>query len=325
MEGAPRPSTGGTPSVSGVGTAEAAPGVSGARAPGAAAGVGGPNTPKISGPNTPKAGEGVSGVASGGEGVGPAVGDATMPWAGGRGRRADPPREGTDPATSVTGTGVADVSGRPRRGSGADRQTDVPVASAGSSSGSGSTAGHSRSVTDPPEAPRSVPGRNRAVLRLVSSDPDISPSQVSGRESDGERRPARSPGSGRDGDRHPAWSGGDGPDGTRYPERWGAAGGDGPSGRGGEVGRRRADGAYGDGLWPGAGLPAGTGQRPAPVRGPWPELGPDGTTDVRTGGGRDASDPWPALPDDRALWAVPEPEDAAAAHLRRLDREQAGG
>ncbi|MFI7079057.1 hypothetical protein ACIBO1_17330 [Micromonospora sp. NPDC049903] len=198
-----------------------------------------------------------------------------------------------------------------------------------------------------------MPGRNRAVLRLVSSDPDTSPSQVpgpeaggvraypsiggsagtagtsaalgAGREPDGTRRPARSPGSGRDGDRHPAWSGGDGPDGTRYPERWGAAGGDGPSGRGGAVGRRRADGAYGDGLWPGAGLPAGTGQRPAPARGPWPELGSDGNADVRTGGGRDASDPWPALPDDRALWAVPDPEDAATAHLRRLDREQAGG
>ncbi|MER5456538.1 hypothetical protein ABT008_17280 [Micromonospora sp. NPDC002389] len=187
-----------------------------------------------------------------------------------------------------------------------------------------------------------MPGRNRAVLRLVDSAPDDSSSPGPGREAYQARAYPRTAGtvggidSGPevDGLRHPARSSGLGPDGTRHPGRWGTttggdeayrtAGGDGLSGRGGEVGRRRADGAFGDGLWPGAGLPAGAGRRPVLPRGPWPDLTGAGDPDVRAGDGRDASDPWPALPDDRALWVVPDPEDAAAAHLRRLDREQAG-
>jgi hypothetical protein len=37
----------------------------------------------------------------------------------------------------------------------------------------------------------------------------------------------------------------------------------------------------------------------------------------------ETGDPWPALPDDGAVWTVPgDPLDAA--HLGRLDREQAG-
>ncbi|MFI7024638.1 hypothetical protein ACIBMZ_18170 [Micromonospora sp. NPDC049900] len=189
-----------------------------------------------------------------------------------------------------------------------------------------------------------MPGRNRAVLRLVDSAPDDPSSPGAGREA----YPARTypwtagtvgglgSGSDVDGLRHPARSSALGPDGARHPGRLGAAtggdeayraaGGAGLSGRGGEVGRRRADGAFGDGLWPGAGLPAGAGQR-VPSRGPWPDLGAGraGDGDGRAGDGRDTSDPWPALPDDRALWVVPGPEDAAANHLRRLDREQAGG
>ncbi|MEU8300776.1 hypothetical protein AB0C04_26265 [Micromonospora sp. NPDC048909] len=34
--------------------------------------------------------------------------------------------------------------------------------------------------------------------------------------------------------------------------------------------------------------------------------------------------PWPALPDDRPLWTTPG-DAPDAAHLRRLEREQAGG
>ncbi|QOC91446.1 hypothetical protein [Micromonospora craniellae] len=165
----------------------------------------------------------------------------------------------------------------------------------------------------------------------------------------GIRHPARWGGTGPDGAWHPARSDGTGPDGARYPARWGAAGpavggdglsrpaaggdyadrttvgGDDLSRRGDAVGRRRADGAFGDGLWPGAGLPARGGHRPSLPRGPWPDLAGSGATDVRSGDGRESADPWPVLPDDRSLWAVPDPEAAATAHLRRLDREQAGG
>ncbi|MDG4781668.1 hypothetical protein O7614_18610 [Micromonospora sp. WMMD961] len=48
--------------------------------------------------------------------------------------------------------------------------------------------------------------------------------------------------------------------------------------------------------------------------------GPEGTpTQVDA----TAFDPWPALPDDNALWTVPG-DVLDAAHLVRLDREQAG-
>ncbi len=77
----------------------------------------------------------------------------------------------------------------------------------------------------------------------------------------------------------------------------------------------------GDGLWPGSGLPAGAGRWPGGESAPWPDLEPPGRSGGRWGG----PGPWPALPDDRALWSVPEPDGVDAEHLRRLDREQAGG
>ncbi|MEO3774645.1 hypothetical protein [Micromonospora sp. B9E7] len=48
--------------------------------------------------------------------------------------------------------------------------------------------------------------------------------------------------------------------------------------------------------------------------------GPDRTA---TQADATAFDPWPALPDDGALWTVPG-DVLDAAHLGRLDREQAG-
>ncbi|MGW9194494.1 hypothetical protein [Micromonospora chersina] len=68
------------------------------------------------------------------------------------------------------------------------------------------------------------------------------------------------------------------------------------------------------------------------MAGPWPPLpaGAGEQTDDRTGGtAQDGAarvarrDPWPALPDDRGLWA-PVVTAGDADRLARLDREQAG-
>ncbi|MCW3840975.1 hypothetical protein ONA70_12785 [Micromonospora yasonensis] len=63
------------------------------------------------------------------------------------------------------------------------------------------------------------------------------------------------------------------------------------------------------------------------IAGQWPALpgdtvasGPDATPGEAGGPRRD---PWPALPDDRELWQ-PAAGATDAAHLHRLDREQAG-
>ncbi|MET8119964.1 hypothetical protein [Micromonospora sp. NPDC005189] len=63
--------------------------------------------------------------------------------------------------------------------------------------------------------------------------------------------------------------------------------------------------------WPGEAVTSGT----------W--TGQSGSGLVGGGWSVVANGPWPALPDDQPLWTVP---DAAldAAHLARLDREQAG-
>ncbi|MTK04011.1 hypothetical protein [Micromonospora sp. CP22] len=57
------------------------------------------------------------------------------------------------------------------------------------------------------------------------------------------------------------------------------------------------------------------------VRPRWPEL----ESPPPSRGGRTGPDPWPALPDDRALWAAPEPSEAHEQRARWLDGEQAGG
>ncbi|WP_091305746.1 hypothetical protein [Micromonospora chersina] len=68
------------------------------------------------------------------------------------------------------------------------------------------------------------------------------------------------------------------------------------------------------------------------MAGPWPPLPTEASeqTDDRTGGtAQDGAarvagrDPWPALPDDRGLWA-PVVAAGDADRLARLDREQAG-
>ncbi|PZG10445.1 hypothetical protein C1I95_28070 [Micromonospora craterilacus] len=139
------------------------------------------------------------------------------------------------------------------------------------------------------------------------------------------------PGPGRAG--RDAWSvadryrtAGDGPPGLDGGLRavGGRAGGRRPGGDG-----FRSDGGLptggplpgGDGLWPGSGLPAGAGRWPDGATAPWPAIDPPG----RPGGRWRGPDPWPALPDDRPLWSVPDPAGADSEHLRRLDREQAGG
>lgn len=86
-------------------------------------------------------------------------------------------------------------------------------------------------------------------------------------------------------------------------------------------------GAGADG-WPLPGRPHWTGT----VAGPWPELPAEAGErigDGAVGSAHDAAagslrrDPWPALPDDRALWA-PVVTAGDADRLARLDREQAG-
>ncbi|PZW00424.1 hypothetical protein SAMN05443287_104454 [Micromonospora phaseoli] len=127
--------------------------------------------------------------------------------------------------------------------------------------------------------------------------------------------------------------------------------GDAAPGRGGGSGSpfpARGQLPPGDGLWPGSGptagdgrwtrsgpparLPARDGRRPddspptddsrraGTGRPSWPEL------ETQTShGGRGHPDPWPPLPDDRALWSPPDPGRPDAERLRRLDSEQAGG
>ncbi|MFF4808335.1 hypothetical protein ACFY03_08955 [Micromonospora chersina] len=84
----------------------------------------------------------------------------------------------------------------------------------------------------------------------------------------------------------------------------------------------------------------GTGERPnlhqrfwtGTAAGPWPPLPAEAgeqTGDRATGTARHEADglpgqdPWPALPDDRGLWA-PVVTAGDADRLARLDREQAG-
>ncbi|MFF5216979.1 hypothetical protein [Micromonospora sp. NPDC000442] len=84
-------------------------------------------------------------------------------------------------------------------------------------------------------------------------------------------------------------------------------------------GRWFPDGAAtGDGRWPGSGLPTGDGRWPVGADVRWPEL-------ESSRGGRTGPDPWPPLPDDRALWSAPRPADGSEHRTRRLDGEQAGG
>ncbi|MBX7267473.1 hypothetical protein KIF24_16515 [Micromonospora sp. Llam7] len=71
---------------------------------------------------------------------------------------------------------------------------------------------------------------------------------------------------------------------------------------------------------PGGETQAGDGHRAGPAGRSWPELEPQ-----RSPGGWGGPDPWPALPDDRALWSVPDPGGPDAERLGRLDSEQAGG
>ncbi|MDZ5442161.1 hypothetical protein U2F26_05355 [Micromonospora sp. 4G57] len=84
--------------------------------------------------------------------------------------------------------------------------------------------------------------------------------------------------------------------------------------------------------------PAGT--PPAPTAGAWPALPAEATRSAPPGvppagpswpagtglprAGEHPRDPWPALPDDRELWAPAAPA-GDAARRRRLDREQAAG
>ncbi|WBB52620.1 hypothetical protein [Verrucosispora sp. WMMD573] len=82
---------------------------------------------------------------------------------------------------------------------------------------------------------------------------------------------------------------------------------------------RRPDGSStGDGRWPASGLPIGDGRWSVGADLRWPEL-------ESSRGGRTGPDPWPALPDDRALWSVPGPAGGDEHRTRRLDGEQAGG
>ncbi|MEV0428841.1 hypothetical protein [Micromonospora sp. NPDC050495] len=113
------------------------------------------------------------------------------------------------------------------------------------------------------------------------------------------------------------------------------------------LGGAYAGGAAAAGLWgqlwspgqqqtpPEPGTAGGDGPGVAPrggtATGQWPALpDEDGARQARPPAARRAvpgtpvRDPWPALPDDRELW-VPAASAADAAHLRRLDREQAGG
>ncbi|MFB9852970.1 hypothetical protein ACFFMR_21570 [Micromonospora andamanensis] len=72
-----------------------------------------------------------------------------------------------------------------------------------------------------------------------------------------------------------------------------------------------------DGRWPGSGLPTGDGRWRVDADLRWPEL--------ESPHGRDSgADRWPALPDDRALWSVPDPAGGDQHRTRRLDGEQAG-
>ncbi|MEU7945831.1 hypothetical protein AB0C50_14240 [Micromonospora taraxaci] len=66
------------------------------------------------------------------------------------------------------------------------------------------------------------------------------------------------------------------------------------------------------------GAPVGAAPRD-PVGGRWPVSIEFPPTEI----GSAAADPWPALPDDGAVWAVPG-DVLDTAHLGRLDREQAG-
>ncbi|MGW4680699.1 hypothetical protein ACWEOS_19735 [Micromonospora taraxaci] len=66
------------------------------------------------------------------------------------------------------------------------------------------------------------------------------------------------------------------------------------------------------------GAPVGGAPRD-PVGGRWPVSIEFPSTEI----GSPAADPWPVLPDDGAVWAVPG-DVLDAAHLGRLDREQAG-
>ncbi|MET8200159.1 hypothetical protein [Micromonospora taraxaci] len=66
------------------------------------------------------------------------------------------------------------------------------------------------------------------------------------------------------------------------------------------------------------GAPVGGAPRD-PVGGRWPVSIEFPSTEI----GSPAADPWPALPDDGAVWAVPG-DVLDTAHLGRLDREQAG-
>ncbi|WP_216592493.1 hypothetical protein [Verrucosispora sioxanthis] len=77
----------------------------------------------------------------------------------------------------------------------------------------------------------------------------------------------------------------------------------------------------GDGRWPGSGLPTGDGRWPVGADLRWPEL--ESAPPPR--GGRTGPDPWPVLPDDRALWTISEPVGGDGHRMRRLDGEQAGG
>ncbi|MEG3632509.1 hypothetical protein [Micromonospora palythoicola] len=95
-------------------------------------------------------------------------------------------------------------------------------------------------------------------------------------------------------------------------------GGDGGAGRTTRPGDRRwypAGSSTGDGRWPGSGLPTGDGRWSVGADARWPDLESS----------RTAADPWPALPDDRALWSVSGPADGDGHRTRRLDGEQAGG
>jgi hypothetical protein len=98
--------------------------------------------------------------------------------------------------------------------------------------------------------------------------------------------------------------------------------------------RPRGAGAEWSRRWTG---PAGAA--PAPTAGAWPALPAEPTRSAPPGvppagpswpagtglprAGEHPRDPWPALPDDRELWAPAAPA-GDAAHRRRLDREQAG-
>ncbi|MEU0152150.1 hypothetical protein [Micromonospora fulviviridis] len=88
---------------------------------------------------------------------------------------------------------------------------------------------------------------------------------------------------------------------------------------------RTGDGRAG---WPASDRPGWSGT----AAGPWPPLPAEagGQTGDRAGGsahdeaaGLAQRDPWPALPDDRGLWA-PAVTARDADRLARLDREQAG-